>query len=129
MERALKTEVDRMLADSKASRFIDDFVAAVAATAPRGHVPAGQETLSDLRRVAGGQPALASLWSFSARCSHKNLPIEGFHRFRLDHGQRAALRLLRTPLPETKTEGFQRVSLKPETSSRRSADDGRGRLD
>ena len=48
----LAKEVDRMLADSKASRFIDDFARQWLQLHRFGTFPAGQETLSHVRRVA-----------------------------------------------------------------------------
>jgi hypothetical protein len=118
----LKKEVDRMLADSKASRFIDDFARQWLQLHRVGMFPPDKKLyptydawLEDSMRP--------SRWSSSARCSqepaHRRL-----HRFRLDRGQCPALRFLRTAGAE---DGRLPACLaEARGSSRRSADDGRG---
>ena len=99
-------------------------LAAVAATAPRGHVPAGQRnstppTTTGLRRACG--PSRSSI---SARCSRRTCPSR---RFLDSDWTMANARLCDFyGLPEPKTRRLPARLAQARRPSRRSAHDGRG---
>lgn len=107
----LKQEVDRMLADSKTSRFIDDFARQWLQLHRVGMFPPDKKLY----------PAYDAWLEESMRCEvieyfrelfAKNLPVDGF----IDSDWTMANARLCDfyGLPEPKAGGFQRVSLKPE---------------
>jgi hypothetical protein len=107
----LTKEVDRMLADGKASRFIDDFARQwlqlhrVGMFPPDKKIyPAYDAWLEDSMR--------AEPLEFFREMFGQNLPIDGF----IDSDWTVANARLSEfyGLPESKSGGFQRVSLKPE---------------
>jgi mono/diheme cytochrome c family protein len=107
----LKKEVDRMLADGKASRFIDDFsrqwlqLHRVGMFPPDKKLyPAYDAWLEDSIRA---EPV-----EFFREMFTKNLPIDGF--IHSDWTVANARLCEFYGLPESKTGGFERVSLKPE---------------
>jgi hypothetical protein len=107
----LKKEVDRMLADSKASRFIDDFARQWLQLHRVGMFPPDKKLYPAydawLETSMRAEPV-----EFFREMFSKNLPIDGF----IDSDWTMAnARLCEFyGLPEPKTGGFQRVSLKPE---------------
>ena len=112
-----------MLADSKASRFIDDFARQWLQLHRVGMFPPDKKLYPDLRRVAGDEHARRARRVFP-RDVREEPAHRQLHRFRLDHGQRPALRFLRTAGAE---DGRLPARLaQARGSSRRSADDGRG---
>ncbi len=107
----LKREVDRMLADTKTSRFIDDFsrqwlqLHRVGMFPPdRKLYPTYDAWLEDSMRA---EPV-----EFFREMFAKNLPIDGF--IHSDWTVANARLCEFYGLPESKTGGFERVSLKPE---------------
>ena len=107
----LKTEVDRMLADGKASRFIDDFSRQWLQLHRVGMFPPDKKLyptydawLEDSMRA---EPV-----EFFREMFAKNLPIDGF--IHSDWTVANARLCEFYGLPESKTGGFERVSLKPE---------------
>jgi hypothetical protein len=107
----LKKEVDRMLTDSKASRFIDDFARQWLQLHRVGMFPPDKKLYpiydAWLETSMKAEPV-----EFFREMFGKNMPIEGF----IDSGWTTANARLCDfyGLPEPKSGGFQRVSLKPE---------------
>ena len=107
----LRREVDRMLADSKANRFIEDFPRQWLQLHRVGMFPPDKKLYPAydawLETSMSSEPV-----EYFREMFVKNLPIEGF----IDSGWTMAnARLCEFyGLPEPKTGGFQRVSLKPE---------------
>lgn len=108
---ALKKEVDRMLADSKASRFIDDFSRQWLQLHRVGMFPPDKKLyptydawLEDSMR---SEPV-----EFFREMFSKNLPIDGF--IHSDWTVANARLCEFYGLPESKTGGFERVTLKSE---------------
>ena len=108
---ALKKEVDRMLADGKASRFIDDFSRQWLQLHRLGTFPPDKKLyptydawLEDSMRA---EPV-----EFFREMFAKNLPIDGF--IHSDWTVANARLCEFYGLPESKTGSFERVSLKPE---------------
>jgi len=106
----LRKEVDRLLADSKANRFVNDFSQQWLQLHRLGMFPPDQKLY----------PTYDAWLETSLRCEpveyfremfSKNLPIDGF----IDSDWTIANARLCDfyGLPEPKTDGFQRVSLKP----------------
>lgn len=107
----LKKEVDRMLADAKASRFIDDFSRQWLQLHRVGMFPPDKKLyptydawLEDSMRA---EPV-----EFFREMFAKNLPIDGF--IHSDWTVANARLCEFYGLPESKTGAFERVSLKPE---------------
>jgi hypothetical protein len=106
-----KKEVDRMLADGKASRFIDDFARQWLQLHRVGMFPPDKKLYPTydawLEESMRSEPV-----EFFREMFAKNLPIDGF----IDSDWTVANARLCDfyGLPEPKTGGFQRVSLKPE---------------
>ncbi len=107
----LRKEVDRMLADSKASRFMDDFARQWLQLHRVGMFPPDKKLYpiydAWLETSMKAEPV-----EFFREMFGKNLPIEGF----IDSDWTTANARLCDfyGLPEPKSGGFQRVSLKPE---------------
>ena len=107
----LKKEVDRMLAESKASRFIDDFARQWLQLHRVGMFPPDKKLYpiydAWLETSMKAEPV-----EFFREMFGKNMPIEGF----IDSDWTTANARLCDfyGLPEPKSGGFQRVSLKPE---------------
>jgi hypothetical protein len=107
----LQTEVDRMLADGKASRFVDDFARQWLQLHRVGMFP------PDKKLYPGYDDWLetsmrSEVIEYFREIFAKNLPID---RFIESDWTMANARLCDFyGLPEPKTDGFQRVSLKPE---------------
>jgi len=107
----LKKEVDRMLADSKASRFIDDFARQWLQLHRVGMFPPDKKLYPAydawLEESMRNEPV-----EFFRELFSKNMPIDGFVE---SDWTIANARLCDFyGLPEPKSGGFQRVSLKPE---------------
>lgn len=107
----LKKELDRMLADSKASRFIDDFARQWLQLHRVGMFPPDKKLYPTydawLEESMGNEPV-----EFFRELFSKNMPIDGFVE---SDWTIANARLCDFyGLPEPKSDGFQRVSLKPE---------------
>jgi hypothetical protein len=107
----LKKEVDRMLADSKASRFIDDFARQWLQLHRVGMFPPDKKLYPTydawLEESMRNEPV-----EFFRELFSKNMPIDGFVE---SDWTIANARLCDFyGLPEPKSDGFQRVSLKPE---------------
>ena len=107
----LKKEVDRMLADSKASRFIDDFARQWLQLHRVGMFPPDKKLYPAydawLEESMRNEPV-----EFFRELFSKNMPIDGFVE---SDWTIANARLCDFyGLPEPKNGGFQRVSLKPE---------------
>ena len=107
----LKKEVDRMLADSKASRFIDDFARQWLQLNRVGMFPPDKKLYPAydawLEESMRNEPV-----EFFRELFSKNMPIDGFVE---SDWTIANARLCDFyGLPEPKNGGFQRVSLKPE---------------
>jgi hypothetical protein len=107
----LKKEVDRMLADSKASRFIDDFARQWLQLHRVGMFPPDKKLYPAydawLEESMRNEPV-----EFFRELFSKNMPIDGFVE---SDWTIANARLCDFyGLPEPKLGGFQRVSLKPE---------------
>ncbi len=107
----LKREVDRMLADSKASRFIDDFARQWLQLHRVGMFPPDKKLYPAydawLEESMRNEPV-----EFFRELFSKNMPIDGFVE---SDWTIANARLCEFyGLPEPKSGGFQRVSLKPE---------------
>jgi hypothetical protein len=107
----LKKEVDRMLADSKASRFIDDFARQWLQLHRVGMFPPDKKLYPAydawLEESMRNEPV-----EFFRELFSKNMPIDGFVE---SDWTIANARLCDFyGLPEPKSDGFQRVSLKPE---------------
>jgi hypothetical protein len=111
MAMASKKEVDRMLADGKASRFIDDFARQWLQLHRVGMFPPDKKLYPTydawLEESMRSEPV-----EFFREMFAKNLPIDGF----IDSDWTVANARLCDfyGLPEPKSGGFQRVSLKPE---------------
>lgn len=107
----LKKEVDRMLADSKASRFIDDFARQWLQLHRVGMFPPDKKLYPAydawLETSMRAEPV-----EFFREMFGKNMPIEGF--IESDWTTANARLCDFYGLPEPKASGFQRVSLKPE---------------
>lgn len=107
----LKKEVDRMLADSKASRFIDDFARQWLQLNRVGMFPPDKKLYPNydawLEESMRSEPV-----EFFREMFGKNLPIDGF--IESDWTVANARLCDFYGLPEPKSGGFQRVSLKPE---------------
>jgi hypothetical protein len=108
---ALKKEVERMLADSKASRFIDDFARQWLQLHRVGMFPPDKKLYPAydawLEESMRNEPV-----EFFRELFSKNMPIDGFVE---SDWTIANARLCDFyGLPEPKLGGFQRVSLKPE---------------
>ncbi|OAI57393.1 hypothetical protein AYO49_02100, partial [Verrucomicrobiaceae bacterium SCGC AG-212-N21] len=107
----LKKEVDRMLTDSRINRFIDDFARQWLQLHRVGMFPPDKKLYPNydawLETSMAEEPV-----EFFREMLVKNLPMEGF----LDSDWTMANTRLCDfyGLPEPKTSGFQRVSLKPE---------------
>ena len=107
----LKKEVDRLLTDSKINRFIDDFARQWLQLHRLGMFPPDKKLYPTydawLETSLRAEPVEYFREMFS-----KNLPIDGF----IDSDWTMANARLCDfyGLPEPKTDGFQRVSLKPE---------------
>ncbi len=107
----LKKEVDRMLTDSRINRFIDDFSRQWLQLHRVGMFPPDKKLYPDyddwLETSMRAEPV-----EYFREMFAKNLPIDGF----LDSDWTMANARLCDfyGLPEPKTGGFQRVSLKPE---------------
>jgi hypothetical protein len=107
----LKAEVDRMLADGKADRFVDDFVRQWLQLHRVGMFPPDKKLYPTydpwLETSLRAEPV-----EFFREMYAKNLPIDGF----IDSDWTMANARLCDfyGLPEPKSDGFQRVSLKPE---------------
>ena len=107
----LKKEVDRMLADSKASRFIDDYARQWLQLHRVGMFPPDKKLYPNydawLEASMRNEPV-----EFFREMFSKNLPIDGFVE---SNWTTANARLCDFyGLPEPKKSDFQRVSLKPE---------------
>ncbi len=107
----LKKEVDRMLADSKASRFIDDFARQWLQLHRVGMFPPDKKLYPSydawLEESMRNEPV-----EFFRELFSKNMPIDGFVE---SDWTIANARLCDFyGLPEPKSDGFQRVSLRPE---------------
>ncbi len=108
---ALKKEVDRMLTNSKASRFIDDFARQWLQLHRVGMFPPDKKLYPTydawLEESMRSEPV-----EFFREMFAKNLPIDGF----IDSNWTVANARLCDfyGLPEPNKSGFQRVSLKPE---------------
>ena len=107
----LKKEVDRMLADSKASRFIDDFARQWLQLHRVGMFPPDKKLYPTydawLQESMRHEPV-----EFFRELFSKNMPIDGFVE---SDWTIANARLCDFyGLPEPRNGGFQRVSLKPE---------------
>ncbi len=108
---SLEKEVDRMLADSRTNRFIDDFSRQWLQLHRVGMFPPDKKLYPGyddwLETSMRAEPV-----EYFREMFAKNLPIEGF----LDSDWTMANARLCDfyGLPELKTDGFQRVSLKPE---------------
>ena len=107
----LKKEVDRMLADSKSSRFIDDFARQWLQLHRVGMFPPDKKLYPTydawLEESMRNEPV-----EFFRELFSKNMPIDGFVE---SDWTIANARLCDFyGLPEPKSGGFQRVSLKPE---------------
>ena len=107
----LKKEVDRMLTDSKASRFIDDFARQWLQLHRVGMFPPDKKLYPNydawLEASMRAEPV-----EFFREMFGKNLPIDGFIE---SNWTTANARLCDFyGLPEPKKSDFQRVSLKPE---------------
>jgi len=107
----LKKEVDRMLADSKASRFIDDFARQWLQLHRVGMFPPDKKLYPTydawLEESMRSEPV-----EFFREMFAKNLPIDGF--IHSDWTVANARLCDFYGLPEPKKDGFLRVSLKPE---------------
>jgi len=107
----LKKEVDRMLADSKASRFIDDFARQWLQLHRVGMFPPDKKLYPTydawLEESMRSEPV-----EFFREMFGKNLPIDGF--IHSDWTVANARLCDFYGLPEPKKDGFLRVSLKPE---------------
>ena len=107
----LKKEVDRMLADSKASRFIDDFARQWLQLHRVGMFPPDKKLYPSydawLEESMRSEPV-----EFFREMFSKNLPIDGF--IHSDWTVANARLCDFYGLVEPKKDGFQRVSLKPE---------------
>jgi hypothetical protein len=107
----LKKEVDRMLADSKASRFIDDFARQWLQLHRVGMFPPDKKLYPTydawLEESMRSEPV-----EFFREMFAKNLPIDGF--IHSDWTVANARLCDFYGLAEPKSGGFQRVSLKPE---------------
>ena len=107
----LKKEVDRMLTDSKASRFIDDFARQWLQLHRVGMFPPDKKLYSTydawLEQSMRSEPV-----EFFREMFGKNMPIDGF--IESDWTTANARLCDFYGLPEPKSGGFQRVSLKPE---------------
>lgn len=107
----LKKEVDRLLTDGKADRFVDDFVRQWLQLHRLGMFPPDKKLYpmydAWLETSLHAEPVEYFREMFS-----KNLPIDGF----IDSNWTVANARLCDfyGLPEPKTDGFQRVALKPE---------------
>ncbi len=107
----LKKEVDRMLADSKDSRFIDDFARQWLQLHRVGMFPPDKKLYPAydawLETSMRNEPV-----EFFREMFGNNMPIEGFidSDWTMANGRLCDF----YGLPEPKTGGFQRVSLKPE---------------
>ncbi|MCY2977600.1 MAG: DUF1592 domain-containing protein [Planctomycetota bacterium] len=107
----LKNEVDRMLKDSRTNRFIDDFTRQWLQLHRVGMFPPDKKLYPGyddwLETSMRAEPV-----EYFREMFGKNLPIDGF----LDSEWTMANARLCDfyGLPELKTDGFQRVSLKPE---------------
>ncbi|MCF7960367.1 MAG: DUF1592 domain-containing protein [Pirellula sp.] len=107
----LKNEVDRMLKDSRTNRFIDDFTRQWLQLHRVGMFPPDKKLYPGyddwLETSMRAEPV-----EYFREMFAKNLPIDGF----LDSEWTMANARLCDfyGLPELKTDGFQRVSLKPE---------------
>lgn len=107
----LKKEVDRMLTDGKASRFIDDFARQWLQLHRVGMFPPDKKLYPTydawLEESMRAEPV-----EFFREMFGKNIPIDGF----IDSDWTVANARLCDfyGLPEPKSGGFQRVSLKPE---------------
>ena len=107
----LKKEVDRMLADSKDSRFIDDFARQWLQLHRVGMFPPDKKLYPAydawLETSMRNEPV-----EFFCEMFGNNMPIEGFidSDWTMANGRLCDF----YGLPEPKTGGFQRVSLKPE---------------
>jgi Protein of unknown function (DUF1592)/Protein of unknown function (DUF1588)/Protein of unknown function (DUF1587)/Protein of unknown function (DUF1595)/Protein of unknown function (DUF1585)/Planctomycete cytochrome C len=107
----LKNEVDRMLKDSRTNRFIDDFTRQWLQLYRVGMFPPDKKLYPGyddwLETSMRAEPV-----EYFREMFTKNLPIDGF----LDSEWTMANARLCDfyGLPERKTDGFQRVSLKPE---------------
>lgn len=107
----LKKEVDRMLTDGKASRFIDDFSRQWLQLNRVGMFPPDKKLYPTydawLEESMRSEPV-----EFFREMFGKNIPIDGF----IDSDWTVANARLCDfyGLPEPKSDGFQRVSLKPE---------------
>ncbi len=108
---ALAAQVDRMLADPKASRFIDDFPRQWLQLHKLGMFPPDQKLYPDYEvwlEASMGEEVV----HFFKEVFSKNLPIDTFLQ---SDWTMANPRLCEFyGLPEPKASGFQRVSLKPE---------------
>jgi hypothetical protein len=107
----LKQEVDRMLADSKVSRFVDDFARQWLQLHRVGMFPPDKKLYPNydawLQESMRHEPV-----EFFRELFSKNMPIDGFVE---SDWTIANARLCDFyGLPEPKAGGFQRVSLKPE---------------
>jgi len=107
----LKQEVDRMLADSKVSRFVDDFARQWLQLHRMGMFPPDKKLYPNydawLQESMRHEPV-----EFFRELFSKNMPIDGFVE---SDWTIANARLCDFyGLPEPKAGGFQRVSLKPE---------------
>ena len=107
----LKKEVDRMLADSKASRFIDDFARQWLQLHRVGMFPPDKKLYPTydawLEESMRSEPV-----EFFREMFAKNIPIDGF--IESDWTMANARLCDFYGLPELKQNGFQRVLLKPE---------------
>ncbi len=108
---ALKKEIDRMLADPRASRFVDDFSRQWLQLNRVGMFPPDKKLFPNydpwLETSMRGEVV-----EYFREMFVKNQPVEGFIH---SDWTMANSRLCDFyGLPEPKTEGFQRVSLKPE---------------
>jgi hypothetical protein len=107
----LKKEVDRMLADSKASRFIDDFARQWLQLHRVGMFPPDKKLYPNydawLEESMRSEPV-----EFFREMFGKNMPIDGF--IESDWTMANARLCDFYGLPELKKNGFQRVLLKPE---------------
>ncbi|MCP5556157.1 MAG: DUF1592 domain-containing protein [Verrucomicrobiaceae bacterium] len=107
----LKKAVDHMLADSKASRFIDDFARQWLQLNRVGMFPPDKKLYPNydawLEESMRSEPV-----EFFREMFSKNLPIDGFIEsdWTVANGRLCDF----YGLPEPKSGGFQRVSLKPE---------------
>jgi hypothetical protein len=111
MSVVLESEVDRMLADGKANRFVDDFARQWLQLHRVGMFPPDKKLYPSyeawLETSIKAEPV-----EFFREMFAKNLPLDGF----IDSDWTMANARLCDfyGLPEPKTGGFQRVSLKPE---------------